>query len=114
MLLFEVLWVGDFEDSFFFKLKFSGATSSGAESTSKSDSGELGGPFRFGDDESGKENDLALMRGLLGDDSEPVSCSVSVDILGRFVPTAEKKIKFNLNPRKLQFYGVINTRKYIT
>lgn len=64
---------GDVESSFF-RLKFSGAASSGAESTSKSDSGELGGPVREGDDSaSGNENDEFLSRGLLGDDSEPVS-----------------------------------------
>lgn len=61
---------GDVESSFF-KLKFSGVASSGAESTSKSDSGELGGPFRFG--ELGRQNDEFLCLGLLGDDSDPVS-----------------------------------------
>lgn len=78
---------GDFDDSFFFKLKFSGAASSGAESTSKSDSGELG-PFLDGDNDRGNEKFFAFILGLLGDDSEPVSCSVSVEILGRFEPTA--------------------------
>lgn len=65
---------GDVESSFL-RLKFSGAASSGAESTSKSDSGELGGPVREGDDNtSGNENvDEFFKRGLLGDDSEPVS-----------------------------------------
>lgn len=64
---------GDCESSFF-RLRFSGAASSGAESTSRSDSGELGGPVRDGDDNAnGNENDELLRRGLLGDDSEPVS-----------------------------------------
>lgn len=85
--LLDPLRVGDLEDSFFFKLKFSGVASSGAESTSKSDSGELGGPVLDGDNDRGIENDLALIRGLLGEDSDSVSCSVSVDILGRFVAT---------------------------
>lgn len=63
---------GDLELSFF-KLKFSGADSSGAESTSKSDSGELGGPVRDGDNCIGIVYDELFNRGLLGDDSEPVS-----------------------------------------
>lgn len=62
---------GDLEFSFF-KLKFSGVASSGAESTSKSDSGELGGAVRIGDDVLALKLD-DLCRGLLGDDSEPVS-----------------------------------------
>lgn len=77
---------GDVESSFF-KLKFSGVASSGAESTSKSDSGELGRPFWFGELDIGILNDVFFKRGLLGDDSEPVSWSVSVDIRWRFVPT---------------------------
>lgn len=40
---------GDTESSRL-RLKFSGVASSGAESTSRSDSGELGGPVRDGDD----------------------------------------------------------------
>lgn len=64
---------GDVESSFL-RLKFSGAVSSGAESTSKSDSGELGGPVLEGDDNAnGNENDEFFKHGLLGDDSEPVS-----------------------------------------
>lgn len=64
---------GDLESSFL-RLKFSGAVSSGAESTSKSDSGELGGPVRDGDDNAkGIAYDEHFKRGLLGDDSEPVS-----------------------------------------
>lgn len=70
-----LLPAGDFDLSSFFKLKFSGAASSGAESsTSKSLSGELGDAWwRDGDIFSGIENDLLLCRGLPGDDSEPVS-----------------------------------------
>lgn len=77
---------GDVESSFF-KLRFSGVASSGAESTSRSDSGELGGPVCDGDDDNitkGNEyadEDVCLSRtpgGLLGDDSEPVSWSVSL------------------------------------
>lgn len=83
---------GDVESSFF-KLKFSGVASSGAESTSKSDSGELGWPVRDGDEStSGNENWVVLWRGLLGDDSEPVSWSVSVDIRWRFDPIWQKEI----------------------
>lgn len=63
---------GEVESSFF-KLRFSGVASSGAESTSKSDSGELGAPWRFGDSANGRQNDELFNRGLLGDDSEPVS-----------------------------------------
>lgn len=63
---------GDVESSFF-KLKFSGVASSGAESTSRSDSGELGAPACDGDKTVGNENDVFFNRGLLGDDSEPVS-----------------------------------------
>lgn len=48
MLSFEGVWGGEVESSFF-KLRFSGVASSGAESTSKSDSGELGGPVRAGE-----------------------------------------------------------------
>lgn len=39
---------GEVESSFF-RLRFSGVASSGAESTSRSDSGELGGPVRVGE-----------------------------------------------------------------
>lgn len=60
-------------ESSFFKLKFSGVASSGAESTSKSDSGELGAPAGDGDKTVGNENDVFFNRGLLGDDSDPVS-----------------------------------------
>lgn len=78
---------GDNEPSFF-KLKFSGVASSGAESTSKSDSGELGGPLRFGDNSIGIwcVKFFIFILGLLGDDSDPVSWSVSVEILCLFVP----------------------------
>lgn len=81
---------GDVESSFF-KLKFSGVASSGAESTSKSDSGELGRPFWFGELAIGILYDVFFNRGLLGDDSEPVSWSVSVDIRWRFVPTQNSR-----------------------
>lgn len=68
-----LLPAGDFDPSFFFKLKFSGAASSFAESsTSKSLSGELGDAW-LRDGEIGLENDLLFILGLLGDDSEPVS-----------------------------------------
>jgi hypothetical protein len=81
-LLKLLLPAGDFDLSFFFKLKFSGAASSFAESsTSKSLSGELGDACRDG--ESGIENDLLLILGLLGDDSEPVSWSVSAESRAR-------------------------------
>lgn len=62
---------GDVESSFFM-LKFSGVASSGAESTSKSDSGELARPFLDGELFMGILNEEFFMRGLL-DDSEPVS-----------------------------------------
>lgn len=62
---------GDVESSFFM-LKFSGVGSSGAESTSKSDSGELARPFRDGELFIGILNEEFFKRGLL-DDSEPVS-----------------------------------------
>lgn len=79
------------------RLRFSGATteSSGAESsTSRSDSGELGGPFRDGDSFMGSENRPALRcRGLLGDDSDPVSWSVSVDNRCRLEPGMEQSEK---------------------
>lgn len=39
---------GEVESSFF-RLRFSGVASSGAESTSRSDSGEDGGPVRAGE-----------------------------------------------------------------
>lgn len=61
--------------SSFFRLKFSGVASSGAESTSRSDSGELGGPVRAGDRLAVRLNSPATLGlGLLGEpDSEPVS-----------------------------------------
>lgn len=84
-LLWRLLFViGDFDRSFFFKLKFSGAMSSGAESTSKSLSGELGDWLSGGDTDNGSENDLFF--GLLGD-SEPVSWSVSAERRARLFPT---------------------------
>lgn len=86
---------GDVESSFF-KLKFSGVASSGAESTSKSDSGELARPFWFGELDIGMLNDAFFKRGLLGDDSEPVSWSVSVDIRWRFVPAIEIQTKIDI------------------
>lgn len=65
---------GDFDASSFFKLKFSGVfASSGAESTSKSDSGELGLPVVCAGD---AYNRIFGGRGLLANDSEPVSSSV--------------------------------------
>lgn len=62
---------GDVESSFFM-LKFSGVASSGAESTSRSDSGELARPFRDGELLMAILNEELFKRGLL-DDSEPVS-----------------------------------------
>ena len=76
---------GDFDPSFL-RLKFSGVASSGAESTSKSDSGELGGPLRVGDIVRGRENFVGFKRGLPGLDSEPVSWSVSVESRWRLEP----------------------------
>lgn len=67
---------GDELLSSFFRLRFSGVASSGAESTSRSDSGELGGPVRAGDRLAVRLNNPATLggRGLLGEpDSEPVS-----------------------------------------
>ena len=73
MLILSIgVFGGDVESSFL-RLKFSGVASSGAESTSKSDSGELGGPFLAGDWAMGKQNEELFNLGLLGDDSEPVS-----------------------------------------
>lgn len=81
-------------ESSFLRLRFSGVASSGAESTSKSDSGELGGPFRS-DSPKGRQNDEFFNRGLLGELSEPVSWSVSVDILCRFEPDKMGKKQTN-------------------
>jgi len=82
---------GDWLSSFF-KLRFSGVASSGAESTSKSDSGELGGPVRAGDKLAVRlKSPATLGRGLLGDpDSEPVSWSVSFDKAAPRLETARK------------------------
>lgn len=87
LLKLLLLPAGDFDRSFFFKLKFSGTISSGAESTSKSLSGELGERFRVGDTDNGIENDFVF--GLFGD-SEPVSWSVSPERRARLLPTTEK------------------------
>lgn len=67
--------------------------SSGAESTSRSDSGELGGPVRAGDKLAVRLNSPATLgRGLLGDpDSEPVSWSVSFDRAAPRLDTASKE-----------------------
>jgi hypothetical protein len=105
-ILFDV---GDFDFSFF-KHKFSGAASSGAESTSRSDSGELGGPVREGDIVLDIENEIGFRRGLLGVDSEPVSWSVSVDIRGRLEPTRkeeEKKIFNEIQSQTTILYSSI-------
>lgn len=81
---------GDFDRSFFFKLRFSGAVSSGAESsTSKSLSGELGEAWLW-DGDKVIENDLLLASGLLGEDSDPVSGSVSAESLALLFPTVKK------------------------
>lgn len=86
-----VLTAGDFDLSFFFKLRFSGAVSSGAESsTSKSLSGELGEAWLW-DGDNVIENDLLLASGLLGEDSDPVSGSVSAESRALLFPTVEKK-----------------------
>lgn len=84
----------------FLRLRFSGATeSSGAESTSRSDSGELGGPLRVGESFIGRENKPVFSRGLLGDDSDPVSWSVSVDSRCRLDPVQEETIKLHLTKK---------------
>lgn len=64
---------GDLDASSFLRLKFSGVASSGAESTSKSDSGELGRSAVCAGD---AYNRIFGGRGLLANDSEPVSSSV--------------------------------------
>lgn len=85
MFAFSIGVFGGDEESSFFRLKFSGVASSGAESTSKSDSGELARPFWFGE-LVGMLNDAFFNCGLLGDDSDPVSWSVSVEMRWRFEP----------------------------
>lgn len=87
LVLKLLLPAGDFDRSFFFKLRFSGVASSGAESsTSRSLSGELGDAWcRDGD--NGIEYDLLLTRGLLGEDSDPVSWSVSAESRAFLLPT---------------------------
>lgn len=82
---------GDFDRSFFFKLKFSGTISSGAESTSKSLSGELGDRFRVGDTDNGIENDFVF--GLFGDSEPELSWSVSPERRARLLPTVKKIVK---------------------
>lgn len=81
---------GDVESSFL-RLRFSGVASSGAESTSRSDSGELGRPLQFGELVTGKQNELFFVRGLLDGDSDPVSWSVSFEIRCRFEPCRKWK-----------------------
>ena len=87
-----MLPIGDFDRSFFLRLRFSGVASSGAESsTSKSLSGELGEACcRDGESDSGIEYDLFFILGLLGEDSEPVSWSVSAESRALLFPTANK------------------------
>lgn len=79
------------ELSFFFKDRFSGVASSGAESTSRSDSGELGGPLWDGERFKGIEKGFGFNLGLLGDSDPELSWSVSVDIRARFGPTEKQK-----------------------
>lgn len=81
---------GEVESSFF-KLRFSGVASSGAESTSRSDSGELGARCLCGDSTKGRQNDEFFSLGLLGDDSDPVSWSVSAAILCLFIPNKKNE-----------------------
>lgn len=87
-----LLTAGDFDPSFFFRLRFSGAVSSGAESsTFKSLSGELGDALLC-DGERCIENDLLLPSGLLGEDSDPVSGSVSADSRAFLFPTVNENL----------------------
>lgn len=114
LLLKLLLPAGDFDLSFFFKLKFSGAASSVAESsTSRSLSGELGDAWlRDGDSDNGIEN-LLLTRGLLGDDSEPVSWSVSADSRARLFPTGRNRKLVKLSTARVFFGNAHRCYEYL-
>lgn len=106
LLLKLLLLAGDWDLSFFFRLRFSGAASSGAESsTSKSLSGELGDAWwlRDGESDRGMENDLFLFLGLLGDDSDPVSWSVSAESRALLLPTGKSSNLLKLRKKSRPF-----------